>query len=208
MEENIQALIDDKFKMDEEILNLKDLLSAKKSENDRESRAREKVESALKQANDSLAKRDAEMALKAQESKSIREQMIRVEAASRDDRIKAEKLEQEKDHVHSKNLRIQQDYEEQTQTILRLMNENNKYVENLDSWKEEVSKQKDEFKMISRARDSLTKRLKVIEDAKSSAEVERDVLKVIEFFNKRQPMLRLIIPWKFFKRNPTHVRNR
>jgi len=104
--------------------------------------------------------------------------MSRIEGTSREDRIKAEKLEQEKDHIDSKVLRLHQDYEEQTQTILRLMKENNQYVVDLTAWEEEVAKQKDEFKLISRARDSLNKRLKVIDDAKNNAEVERDSLKV------------------------------
>lgn len=178
MEEKIQSMIDERLKVDEEIMTLKDLLSAKKSEHDREIRAKEKLESALKQANDSLTKKEAENVVKIQEIKSIREQMSRIEVASRDDRIKAEKVEQEKDHINSKIQRLQQDYEEQTQTILRLMKENNQYVEAIGAWEEEVGKQKDEFKLISRARDSLTKRLKVIDDAKSSAEIERDTLRV------------------------------
>lgn len=177
-EDKIQSLIDEKLKVDEEILTLKDLLSAKKSEYDREIRAKEKFESALKQANEAINRKESENAIKLQEIKSIREQMSRIEGTSREDRIKAEKLEQEKDHIDSKVLRLHQDYEEQTQTILRLMKENNQYVVDLTAWEEEVAKQKDEFKLISRARDSLNKRLKVIDDAKNNAEVERDSLKV------------------------------
>jgi hypothetical protein len=177
-EDKIQSLMDEKLKVDEEILTLKDLLSAKKSEYDREIRAKEKFESALKQANEAINRKESENAIKLQEIKSIREQMSRIEGTSREDRIKAEKLEQEKDHIDSKVLRLHQDYEEQTQTILRLMKENNQYVVDLTAWEEEVAKQKDEFKLISRARDSLNKRLKVIDDAKNNAEVERDSLKV------------------------------
>lgn len=178
MEEKIQSLIDEKLKVDEEILTLKDLLSAKKSEHDREIRAKEKLESALKQANEVISKKESENVIRLQEIKSIREQMSRIEGASRDDRIKAEKMEQENDHINTKVLRLHQDYEEQTQTILRLMKENNQYVADIGAWEEEFSKQKDEIKLISRARDSLSKRLKVVEEAKTTAEVERDTLKV------------------------------
>ena len=178
LEEKIHSLIDEKTKIDEEVLTLKDLLSAKKSEHDRDIRSKEKLESTVKQSNETITKKDADILAKTQEIKSMREQIIRIEASSREDRIKAEKIEKETEHLNTRIIRIQQEYEEQTQNILRLMNENSKYVDEIRSWEDEMGKQKDEFKIISRARDSLTKRLKVIEEAKGAAEIERDTLKV------------------------------
>ena len=164
--------------MDEEIMTLKDLLSSKKSEQDRELRAREKVEATLRQTTDTVTKKDSELTSKISEAKQLREQMVRVEVSLREERQKVEKTDKEMEHLNSKLTRIQQESDDQAQAVMKLMNENQQHLRARKEWEDELAKQRDDCKLVSRARDALLKRIKSLEDAKITAEVERDDLKV------------------------------
>lgn len=166
------------MRTDEEVLTLKDLLSTKKSEQDREFRTREKVESALRQATDASARKDTDLANKVCEIKLIRDQMTRLESSLREERQKVEKTEKEIEHTNAKMIRSQQEYEEQVQATMKLISESQKHSSAKRDWEEELAKFKDDLKMVTRARDGLSKRMKLLEEVKAMAELERDELKV------------------------------
>jgi hypothetical protein len=166
------------MRVEEEVLTLKDLLATKKSEQDREFRTREKVETAMRQATEASARKDTDLANKISEIKLIRDQMSRLENALREERQKVEKTEKEIEHTNAKMVRSQQEYEEQVQTTMKLIGENQKHLNAKKDWEEELAKVKEDLKLVTRARDGLSKRIKLLEEAKATAELERDELKV------------------------------
>jgi chromosome segregation ATPase len=175
------SLMDEKSKIDEEIMTLKDLLSSKKSEQEREIRAREKLEVNLRQTQEVASKKEIELNNRVAEIKLMREQMSRMESGLREEHQKVEKTDKDIEVASAKIARLQQEYEEQVQANLRLLNENQKHAALRKEWEEELQKNRDDLKMVSRSRDALTKRIKQIEESRSTAEIERDKLKVGPF---------------------------
>lgn len=178
LESRVQTLISEKNSLDHEMLTLKDILATKKSELDRDSRAREKLEQTLRSAMDAATKKDAEVIAKLNEVKQLRETIGKLEGSLKEERIRVEKAEKEKDHLSARLGRLQQEYDEQVLTTTRLLSENQQQTGELKGWEEELGKYKEELRSATRVKDSLSKRIKVLEDLKLEAEVERDQLRV------------------------------
>ncbi|KAJ3145612.1 hypothetical protein HDU89_006976 [Geranomyces variabilis] len=173
----IERLVSDRGTVAEELLTLKDLLATKKSELDREARAREKLEAALKQAIEACAHKDDEVATKVADLRALRETITKLEQACKDERARVEKGEKDKENMNARLARLQQEYDEQVLTTTRLLSENQQQTGEIKSWEEELTKYKEEYRSVTRVRDTLQKRIKAVEESKLEAEVERDQLK-------------------------------
>jgi chromosome segregation ATPase len=177
-QEKVQSLIEEKNRLDEEIISLKDLLSHKKSEQDRDLRTKEKLENALKQANDAIAKKDAELTAKQGEFKLLKDQTTHIEIALREERLKFEKSEKENEHLNAKLVRKHQDLEDQLTHSEKLVAENQGCFDQISDLEHNLNNLHDELKLVTRAKEALVKRLKSLEEHKAAAELERDELKV------------------------------
>ncbi|KAI8921519.1 hypothetical protein BC831DRAFT_476871 [Entophlyctis helioformis] len=177
LKEKVSSLLSERGLMDEEMLTLKDLLASKKTEQDRDIRSREKMEQMLKQTTEAWEKRESEMKMKAGEAKSLRDQIARFEMQLQNERLRVEKSEKERDTQGARLQRLQQDYDDQSLTTQRLLNENHEQSRDLKAREEDFSRLKDNFKMISRVKETLTKKLKASDENKMNAEMERDALR-------------------------------
>ncbi|KAJ3221633.1 hypothetical protein HK099_003289 [Clydaea vesicula] len=179
LEGKLYTLTTERGALDYEVLTLKDLLATKKSESDRDGRAREKLEIQNRQNNEELKKKDQEFSQKILECKQLKEQNLKNDLALKEEKTRYEKFEKENDILSLKLTKMLQEYDEQVLTISSLVNENQNQNRNLKNMEEEVSKYKDELRNCTRVRDSLAKRIKVMEEAKEEAEFEKDALKGI-----------------------------
>ncbi|KAI8819407.1 uncharacterized protein EV422DRAFT_111653 [Fimicolochytrium jonesii] len=173
----VERLVTERGTLTDELLTIKDLLATKKSELDRESRAREKLETSLRQANEISLQKDDDVAARLQDIKLLREQIGKLEVGCKEERAKVERVEKEKENVNARLARLQQEYDEQVLTTTRLLSENQQQTGEIKGWEEELAKYKEEYRGVTRVRDTLQKRIKALEDAKLEAELERDQLK-------------------------------
>lgn len=177
LEEKLYTASTDRGSLDHEILSLKDLLATKKSEMDRDYRNQEKLKSLLLEAQESVSKKESEFNLKINEIKQFKEQCSKLESIVREERQKVEKSENENEAIATRLGQIQQDYDEQVYTINGLMGENQRQSRELKKWEEEVVKHREELRNVTRARDTLTKRLKSLEEVKAETEFDNDTLR-------------------------------
>ncbi|KAI9098847.1 hypothetical protein DFS34DRAFT_92447 [Phlyctochytrium arcticum] len=177
LESRVEKLVSERGSLDHELLTLKDLLATKKSELDREARAREKLEVALRQSIDGSTKKDELVTAKMVEVKSARDGIVKLEAVIKEERAKVAVSDKEKENLVARLGRLQQEYDEQVLTTTRLLSENQAQTGEIKGWEEELQKYKEEVRSVVRVRDALQKRIKLVEDGKLEAEVERDQLK-------------------------------
>ncbi|KAJ3004461.1 hypothetical protein HKX48_001205, partial [Thoreauomyces humboldtii] len=173
----IERLVTERGSLADELLTIKDLLATKKSELDREVRGREKLELALKLSNETCAKKEEDVAARLAELRTVRADIVRLEQACKDERTRVEKGEKDRENMTARHARLQQEYDEQVLTTTRLLSENQQQTGEIKSWEEELTKNKEEYRGVTRVRDTLQKRIKAVEEAKLEAEVERDQLK-------------------------------
>ncbi|KAJ8322580.1 hypothetical protein O5D80_008685 [Batrachochytrium dendrobatidis] len=173
----VSQMTSEKTLMDNEMLTLKDLLASKKAEQDRDTRSRGKIELALKQSTDAWEKRENEIKIKTGETKGLRDHMIKLDMQLQNERIRLEKSEKDREQLSIRMVRVQQEYDEKSLLTQRLLNENHEMGRDLKLWEEELSRLKDNFKMVSRVKETLSKKLKITDEAKLTAEMDRDSLR-------------------------------
>ncbi|KAJ3258086.1 hypothetical protein HK103_004079 [Boothiomyces macroporosus] len=175
----IEQLHKEREYKDEEMLSLKDYLAAKKSEHDREIREREKTEKELRYSTDVNEKREAELKVKNEEIKGLKESLMKTELLLQNEKVRAEKLEHERDHLQSIQVRFQQDLDEQAVTNQNLLNKTHEQARKMKAWEEEIARLREINKTISKAKQQLMKKFKVIDETKTGIELERDTLRSV-----------------------------
>ncbi|KAJ3067896.1 hypothetical protein HK102_007310 [Quaeritorhiza haematococci] len=178
LQSQIYSLTSERGSLDVEILSLKDLLATKKSELDRDTRTREKLETTLRSHTELLKQKDIEIKTHLSDSKQLREHITKLESFLRDEKVRFEKAEKDKELLMGRFNRLQQEHEEQVLTITRLLSENQQQSGEIKGWEEELARYREEIRNVTRAKDSLTKRIKILEESKLEADLERDQLKV------------------------------
>ncbi|TPX37647.1 hypothetical protein SmJEL517_g00778 [Synchytrium microbalum] len=175
----MEGMNNDRLTLDIEYGELREMLSSKKSELEREVRNKEKLETSVKTAAEQLAKKETEITHKTNEARLLKESITRLETTSKDERSRAERAEKDKEHLHTRVARLQHEYEEQVNTTQKLLADNQRYETELSKWDLEAARFRDEARNVSRMRDQLTKRIKQLEAAKLDIEIERDQYKTI-----------------------------
>ena len=168
---------------EEEMVALKEYLAAKKSEHDREIRAREKVELNLRQTAEVLEKKESDLRFKVDEIKTLKEALNKSETLLISEKARSEKMTSERDSIYAHQTRLQQELDEQTTTNQELLNSNHEQNRKLKQWDEEIFRLRETHKVLAKARLTLTKKIKVLDEAKTSTEMERDTLRV-RLFNE------------------------
>ncbi|KAI8895333.1 hypothetical protein BC833DRAFT_567573 [Globomyces pollinis-pini] len=175
----IDSLIKERLYMDEEMLSLKEYLTAKKSEHDREVRTREKVEQSLRIALENSEKKETELKLKTEEIKNHRETILKSDLMFQNEKSRADRLEQDMDITHSQHIRLQTDHDEVTTLYQVLLNKSQDQNRKLKQWEEEISRLRENYKTVTKSKQALVKKYKVLEEAKMGSEMERDSLRSI-----------------------------
>ncbi|KAI9328552.1 hypothetical protein BDR26DRAFT_54248 [Obelidium mucronatum] len=173
----LTTLNHEKQTTEKNLASIKELLAQKKADEDRTAKARDKLDATVKSLTDTLTKRDHDISMKISETKSLKEVISRLETMVKEDKLKAEKETMEKDKLFAKYNKLQTEYDQQHIDLTRLKSENQDQFMDLKTWETELTKYKEEFKAMVRLKDGLTKRIKMMEEAKMEAEVDRDNLR-------------------------------
>jgi chromosome segregation ATPase len=213
--ERIKSIESDKNKAEHEVYTLKEAITAKKAESDRETRNKERLERELKDARASIDQKTLENRSKQEALARAKEEMSKLEHMLREQKTVIEKTSKEQEHLQAKAAKLQQDYEEQILNTNQLLAENQSKSAELRLREEDISKIKDEIKMVNRVKDNLSKKIKILEEEKHDAEIERDELKVLlsQFFyygeskliNIRQSVIHMNVKWKLCANNWTAI---
>ncbi|KAJ3276084.1 hypothetical protein HDV01_006254 [Terramyces sp. JEL0728] len=178
-EVKIEHLCKEREYKDEEMLSLKDYLAAKKSEHDREIREREKTEKELRFSTEANEKKEADVKIKTEEIKLLKEGLAKTELLLQNEKVRSEKLETERDHLQSIQIRFQQDLDEQAVTSQSLLNKTHEQGRKLKSSEDEISRLRELNKTLSKSKQLLMKKFKVIDETKTGIELERDTLRSV-----------------------------
>ncbi len=171
--------VDEKNSLFQELSSVKDVLSTKKTEADRELRNKEKIEKELKETKAALEEKLKEIASKDEILHKTKEEMGRSEVHSKDQKHALDKLSKEHDVLNIKMAKLQLDYEQQILHVTKLLSENQKGLNEIKVKDEQLIKFKEEMKTMNRNREMLTKKLKQGEDARIELEKEKDSVKVV-----------------------------
>ncbi|KAI8908410.1 coiled-coil domain-containing 147 [Gorgonomyces haynaldii] len=176
-EEKIKILKEEKQVMDEEMLTLKDFLASKKTEQDRDQRLREKLESSLKQINDAVDKKEEELKAKILEARALKDNLNKIEGQFKNEQFRAEKLEKDKDALVMRVNRLQQDFDDRDLENQKLANQAHETKRLLEAREDELSRTKETLKQLNRAKESLSKKQRQVEEVRMQVELERDSLR-------------------------------
>ncbi|KAI8609208.1 hypothetical protein BC830DRAFT_861244 [Chytriomyces sp. MP71] len=170
----IDVLKSDKAAAFREMDIVNGILQTKKSDQDRESRIRDKLETQIKEQAENIKAKEALVADKVSKMKSTQEVVARLEMQVRDEKLKCEKEVNEKNAAISRILRLQQEMDEQfaasTQGAPKASSQPHPESSELARYREEI-------RTLTRARDGYQKQVKQLEEAKLGVEVERDTIK-------------------------------
>jgi chromosome segregation ATPase len=174
-----QTYLKEREYTDNEMLTLKEYLAVKKSENEREIRGRENAENQLRQLIEANEKKDIEIKNKSDELKSHKEILSKTEVQLQGEQGRCDKIENERDAVYSQHIRLQNDFQSQEAKNLVLSNKTMEQTRKLKTYQEEIARLRENYKTISKAKQALTKKYKLLDEVKVSAEMERDGLRVL-----------------------------
>lgn len=177
--EKTKGLETEKFEIQNEIQQLRDMLITKKAEADREMRNRDKLERELKEARQMIDLKNSEIRGKQDAMARAKEDIVRLEAVIKEQKNQLEKITKEQEHLSTKSAKLQQDYEEQLMNTTQLLAENQAKSAELKSRESDISRMKDDMRNINRIKESLQKKIKQLEEDKHKVETERDELKTV-----------------------------
>jgi chromosome segregation ATPase len=163
--------------LQEEISTLKDYLAAKKSEHEREVRAKERFEHQLRQMTETLERKDQEIRNRIDEGKALKESLNKTEGLLQGEQARCEKIESERDTIHSQHVRLQQDFDQKETEHVALTNKSHEQTRKLKTWQEEVTRLRENYKEATKTKQALLKKYKLLEEAKIASEMERDSLR-------------------------------
>jgi DNA repair exonuclease SbcCD ATPase subunit len=164
--------------LEEEMISLKEFLASKKTEQEREARAREKLENSLKVSCEAGDRKEEEFRAKMVESKILKETLNKTETQLQTEKFRSEKIEKDRDLYFEKISRLQQEVDDRNVDSQKLSNINHEQKRNLEARDEELSRLKESSKQITRIKDTLLKKQKLLDDSRMQVELERDTLRV------------------------------
>lgn len=194
-DEQARRLAEESKLMDSEMQSLKEFLASKKTEQEREAKAREKLETVLRQANDASDRKEEEVKLKIIEAKGLKDLLVKTETQLQNEKFRADKVDKEKDIYFSKASRLQQEVDDRSLELQKLANQNHEHKRLLDVRDDELARVKDLLKQTTRIKDSMLKKQKQLDEVRMQTEMERDALRVLLFVKNRARILILHTTW-------------
>ncbi|KAJ3262721.1 hypothetical protein HDU77_000237 [Chytriomyces hyalinus] len=174
------AISQNERSVNEKNLNsVKELLSQKKTDEDRNAKSREKLESNLKSVSEALSKKEHELMSKITDLKSLKEMITKLEAIVKEEKGKLEKETFEKEKVSGRFAKLQNEFDQQLIEITHLKARSQGQHADLKTWEDELNRIKEDFRSLTRLKDGLVKKIKYLDEAKMEAEVDRDNLRGI-----------------------------
>ncbi|KAJ3108023.1 hypothetical protein HK100_003491 [Physocladia obscura] len=161
-----------------EIDLVNNLLQSKKSDQDREFRIRDKLETAISEKTVLIEVKEEQIKSKLSEIKGLRDVINRLEMQVKDEKLKVEKEMNEKRAAVSRIIRLQAELEEERSHAQHpKLDTPGANIGSVVDAEHEIAQYKAEIQTLTRARENQQKQAKALEDAKLATEVERETAK-------------------------------
>eukprot|EP00955_Chlamydomonas_euryale_P009494 101406-Chlamydomonas_euryale.AAC.4 len=177
-QEKLRMSENEKLTLETDTQSLKDNISEKKMEAEREARKKEKMEKEMKELRAALDARQGDVKMKQQQIQATEEHVARLEQMVRDSRITTDKAQKEYNQLNEKVQKLHHDLEEQIHTNTQLLAENSQKQVELKVKEDEIAQIKAEAMRVNKLREQTAKKIKQLEDQRSEVENERDALKL------------------------------
>ena len=168
----------DRIYAEEEMRSLKEYLNAKKGEQEREIRVRERVEKDLKISQNFMEQKELEIRVKSDEIKLLKESVNKLEIAIEGEQARSEEMANERDTIYTQQVTIQKEHEMQTKLNEQLQDRITELSSKLSSWEEEVTRLRQNQKASVKEKMAMSKKIKLVEEENMASNLERDSLRV------------------------------
>ncbi|KAK6095254.1 hypothetical protein MT418_004699 [Batrachochytrium dendrobatidis] len=162
---------------EKEIFILKDKNSSKKLEIDNELRGKERLERELRELRTIVTVKSQEVQGKQDAVNRATEDMVVIEGHIKQQRQQIEKLLRDQESLGTRTVKLQQDYDEQMSQTSQIMDENETTMNDLKIKERELANHRAEIKKVTRIKEVLLKKNRMLEHIKVQAELERKVIR-------------------------------
>uniref|UniRef100_A0A8D0BN97 Cilia and flagella associated protein 58 n=1 Tax=Salvator merianae TaxID=96440 RepID=A0A8D0BN97_SALMN len=166
-----------KVEADSTIAQLNQEIQLRQNEASRDARKKEKVEREMKQLQMELESKVTEMKTMQQGMNKSKEELLKVEQQLKEQKILNERATKELEQCTARNIKLQVENEQHSLAIEQLMQENQQKTTELRAREDEVSQMRQEIAKLTKVREVMQRKLRVVEEQKTHAECERDTLK-------------------------------
>lgn len=177
LSERLRRAEADKLEIEGQLHTLKDTITSKKAEGEREQRKREKMEKEIVELRTQLDNRTVEIRNKQAAITAGEENVARLEALLKEQRLTTDRANKEFNLLNEKVQKLHRDLEEQIHTNTQLLAENSQKQMELKMKEDETQQVKLEAHRTQKLREATLAKLKASEAAKSDVERQRDDLK-------------------------------
>eukprot|EP00033_Pygsuia_biforma_P003301 GCRY01003618.1.p1 GENE.GCRY01003618.1~~GCRY01003618.1.p1 ORF type:complete len:896 (+),score=357.46 GCRY01003618.1:142-2829(+) len=175
--EKIRALEGQTSTLDNEIHQLTDTIATMKTESNRATKKKEKLEKDLKENSVLLKQRQEEIQMRKQEIAQGEEQILKLQQEIKEAKNHSLHAAKEYDALVLKLQKLQQDMEEQIHTNMQLSAESGQRQVEIKVKEDEIAALKQEQMKANRIREGLLKKQKTLEEQKIEVEKEREALR-------------------------------
>ena len=152
-------------------------INTRKMEAQRELRKRDKIERDLKEARNSLDQKQNDLKNLQQTLEKSKADILKLETQQKEQKAFLDRTLKDSDVINARFAKLQHDFEAQVLNNEALANENALKVQELKSREDEVNSLKTDAAKIYRLKENTQKKLKILEDQKSEAENEKELLR-------------------------------
>ena len=177
LSERLRRAEADKLEVEGQLHTLKDTISSKRAEGEREQRKRERMEKEMLELKATLDTRTAEIRAKQAAVALGEENCARLEVMLKEQRAAADRATKEFNALNEKVAKLHRDLGEQIHTNTQLLAENSQKQGELRQKEEETQQVKLESFRVSKLREATLAKLKAVELAKADVERQRDELR-------------------------------
>uniref|UniRef100_A0A8C5WWS3 Cilia and flagella associated protein 58 n=1 Tax=Laticauda laticaudata TaxID=8630 RepID=A0A8C5WWS3_LATLA len=166
-----------KLEAESTIAQLHQEIQMRQNEASRETRKKEKMERELKQLQNELELKIADIKTMQQGLNKSKEELLKCEQQLKEQKILNERATKELEQSTARNTKLQLENEQHSLAIEQLMQENQQKTTELRTREDEVSQMRQEIGKLTKMREVMQRKLRVVEENKTQAECERDTLK-------------------------------
>ncbi|KAL2911092.1 hypothetical protein HK105_209456 [Polyrhizophydium stewartii] len=175
--ESIKITENQKRDFEREIFSLKEKNVNKKMEIDTELRNKDRLDRELRELRVIVTVKSQEVQSKQDAVNRATEDIAVIENQIRQQKQMIEKLLRDQESLGTRTVKLQQDYDEQMSQTSQLMDENETAMNELKLKEKELASHKAEVKKVTRIKEALLKKNRLLEEQKIQAEMERKAIR-------------------------------
>ena len=160
-----------------EKIKLEGYINNRKMESQRELRKKDRLERELKEARSQVEEKSIELKNLQQNFEKAKSDIVKLELQQKEQKIVLERTQKDSDILNQRLVKLQQDYNNQVFSNDALANENALKVHELKAREDEVNALKADTAKLNRARETMQKKIKQLDDQKVESENEKETLK-------------------------------